>query len=340
MNSMIKITVMWLFAILLVSGCSWDNPMEPEKTSAWSPMNTGLSETAVKSIAFAPGAVNVLWIGTRNGAYRSMDGGKTWERRSEGLTMLDTRRLIIHPKNPSIVFCGTWGGGVFKTENGGLSWQSVSSAPLNRRIYSMAFAQNGSEDIWVGTEQGLYKSADLGQTWDTILDSGKILSIAMHPGAPQQILIGRLFRGVFNSQDYGKTWSEANSGIYRDDFGYAAPNYLAFNPQNSQEIIASTGYVDLFRSGNGGETWIHFAEKLNGLRTVAIALDPQNPKRIWAATQRNGVYSSPDDGSTWTRTKAGLNTDSIEDIIYIPGRAAAIFVATTEKGVFKLDVAK
>src|SRR6267378_6793202 len=129
---------------------------------------------------------------------------------------------------PKTCYVGAAGGGVWKTSNGGITWQSVSSGLGSETVGDLAVAPSDSNIIWVGTGEknslrsqywgdGVYKSTDAGKSWTKmgLADSRAIGRIVIHPTGPDTVYVaalGHLWganpeRGVYKTIDGGKTWT-------------------------------------------------------------------------------------------------------------------------------------
>jgi photosystem II stability/assembly factor-like uncharacterized protein len=240
---------------------------------------------------------------------------------------------------PHTFYMGATGGGVWKTEDAGHSWHNVSDGYFGGSIGALDIADTDPNVIYIGTGSacirgntspghGMYKSVDGGQSWSFagLPEAGQIGRVVVHPTNPELVYVaalGHAFgknkeRGVFRSQDGGKTWQNV---LFLNDSTGAVD--LSINPQNPRIIFAGMWRAErkpwtmisggpeggVYRSKDGGDTW----EKLaGGLPTgivgkVAVSVSPANPNRVWAmieAEPEGGVYRSDDGGNTWTRTNS------------------------------------
>ncbi|RIV18633.1 glycosyl hydrolase [Fibrisoma montanum] len=244
-----------------------------------------------------------------------------------------------HPTERLTFYMSTTGGGVWKTENGGITWQNISDGFFKMgSVGAIAVAQSNPAIIYVGMGEhtlrgnlapgdGVYKSTDGGKTWSHVglTDTQHIGSIIIDPTNPDVVYvaaIGHAFgpneeRGVFRTQDGGKTWQKV---LYKN------PNVgaidLTMDPANPKTIYASTFEFRRFpwgvrsagpgagihKSTDGGSTWTDIT--LNkGLPTgtnrgrIGLALSLAKPDRVWAIieaeNEQTGVYRTDDGGVSW-----------------------------------------
>ncbi|HOY18899.1 MAG TPA: glycosyl hydrolase [Haliscomenobacter sp.] len=239
--------------------------------------------------------------------------------------------------NPNLYYFGTVGGGVWRTQDAGQTWDNISDKYFGGSIGAVAVAESDPNVIYVGEGEqtlrnnvasgaGLWKTTDAGATWKSIglQDSRHIARIRVHPKNADILYVAALgnlwkpneMRGVFRSLDGGQTWKKI---LYINDKAGAAD--LILDPNNPRIIYASTwnmtrnGYrmdsggpdSKLWKSTDGGDTWENLSDKpgmpsgINGI--IGVTVSPQNSNRIWAIIENKegGVYRSEDGGKTWAR---------------------------------------
>ncbi len=250
--------------------------------------------------------------------------------------------LEAHPTNNRILYAGAAGGGVWKTENGGATFEPV----FDEHAQSIGAIEIDPTDpdktIWVGTGEiwtrnsvslgdGLYKSTDGGATWKNVgfENSERISAIAINPENNQEMyvaVLGALWsdsteRGIYKSVDGGETWEQV---LYTDASTGAAE--LILDPKNPEILYASMwkfrrtpwGFDSggstsgLYKSTDAGMTWNKIQNGIpeGDLGRVALAIAPSEPNILYAAVETasektNGLYKSNDAGASWEH----LNND-------------------------------
>jgi photosystem II stability/assembly factor-like uncharacterized protein len=240
--------------------------------------------------------------------YWSEDQGLHWEP-IPGLPDRGFGTMAFHPNDFSKLLIGTSGGGVFRSDNGGMTWGSSSTGLVNFTAFAVAAVPN-PRALLAGGFSGIYRTTDGGATWKRVLRDVPIRSLAVDPSDPATLYAGVLKaqpaedtnRLVFKSTDGGITWNPAAVGITKGPI-----MSLAVDPADSRTVYAGAwDYWDdnqgnLFRSKDGGATW----EVVPGLAGVSgIAFDPSDPKVIYV-TQRRGLFHSRNGGKTWTQRMVG-----------------------------------
>ncbi|MHA7864612.1 WD40/YVTN/BNR-like repeat-containing protein [Flagellimonas marinaquae] len=250
--------------------------------------------------------------------------------------------METHPTNSRIVYAGTAGGGVWKSSDGGTTFNPIFD-DYCQSIGAVALDPNDPDNtIYVGTGEtwtrnsvsigdGLYKTTDGGANWNKIgfEKSERIANIIVNPDNSQEIYVGVLGalwgdseeRGVYKSSDGGATWEQL---LYVDPKTGCAD--LAMDPANPNVLYASmwefrrTGWSfesggdksALYKSTDGGKTWnkIHNGFPEGKLGRLAIAVAPSNHNVLYTVIEaekdeRKGLYRSNDAGASWEQ----LNND-------------------------------
>ena len=247
------------------------------------------------------------------------------------------------PGQPFVYYFGGTGGGVFKTVNGGHTWEPITDGQINfGSIGSIAVAPSDPNVIYVGTGEsairgnashgdGVYKSMDAGKTWTHVglEDTQQIGQIRIDPKNPDLVYVAALGhmsgpnpeRGVFRSKDGGKSWQKVlfksdNAGaidISMDDTNprvlYAAIWQVVRKPWTFESGGPDGG---IWKSTDGGDTWKELTHNpglpKGVLGRIGVTVSPANPDRVWALieAQEGGIFRSDDAGATWTK----LNGDN------------------------------
>jgi photosystem II stability/assembly factor-like uncharacterized protein len=234
---------------------------------------------------------------------------------------------------------GAVGGGVWKTTNGGNTWQPIFDAQPIASIGAIAVAPSDPKIIYVGSGEadmrsdisygdGMYESTDGGATWANIglRDSQQIGSILVDPRDPRVVLVAALGhaygpnaeRGVFRTTDGGASWQKVLSK--NDDTGAID---LCSDPTNPQIVYASLWQVrrfpgsayaptsgpgsGLYKSSDGGANWapvLGHGFPSENLGRTGIAIAPsEHGRRVYAIVdaREGGLYRSDDSGENWRR---------------------------------------
>jgi photosystem II stability/assembly factor-like uncharacterized protein len=240
------------------------------------------------------------------------------------------------PSNSSVYYVGYTGGGVAKTDDGGLTWRNISDGFFKvGSIGDIAVCESDPNVIYVGTGEhavrgvmtsfgdGVYKSTDAGKTWKNIgLEKTRHISdIAIHPNNPDIVYVaaqGALHgpgtdRGVYKSTDGGATWKKT---LYVDE--NTGVSSLSMDATNPRILYAATWQhrryawkvesggpgCAIWKSTDGGETWTKMVEGLpKEMGKIGLSVSRANPNRVFAIVEaeksKAGVYRSDDGGKKW-----------------------------------------
>lgn len=247
------------------------------------------------------------------------------------------------PDQPLVYYQGSTGGGVWKTEDAGVSWQNISDGYFQTgSIGAIALAPSDPNILYVGTGEhavrgvasshgdGLYRSDDGGSTWRHIGLSGsrQVAAICVHPQQPDWVYVavqGAIYgpseeRGIYRSTDGGQHWEQIffinnTTGISDLSLDPANPRVLyagSWDHQRQPWHIRSGGPGSgLWKSTDGGENWVRLSEGLPAVMgKTAIAVSPADPQRLYAniEAEQGGVYRSDDGGQSWQRVSGSRLT--------------------------------
>ncbi len=241
---------------------------------------------------------------------------------------------------PMLFYMGATGGGVWRTQNGGSTWENISDGYFGGSIGAIDVSDSHNNIIYVGGGEGtvrgnvssgtgMYKSVDGGRSWTSIGlgNSRHIPRLRVHPKNPDIVyaaVLGDLYksseeRGVYKTTDGGLTWKRvlfANADAGAVD--------IILDPLNPDVIYASTWRVRrtpfdfssggegsaLWKSNDGGKTWKNLS-KAKGmpkgvLGIIGVTVSPANPDRVWAIieNENGGVFRSDNAGKTWEKVNS------------------------------------
>jgi photosystem II stability/assembly factor-like uncharacterized protein len=331
----------------------------------WSPANSGLpASTFVFNLAIDPKNSGTVYIGIGlAGVYKTSDGGASWSAVNSGLEGLFIGPLAVDPQNPSIVYAGWWGGppgfsgsGVRKSTDGGANWRDSSvglpssNGTWRSRVSSLAIDPQSPLRIYAGLDQSaVYMSTNGGMTWiaaNSGLPQGTF-SVAVDPQNSGTVYAGHNTLGglgVFKSTDGGSSWNEVNSGLAATRVSSFATDplnpgtmYAALRP--CSEPVCFTE-ARLFKTMNGGASWIQANSGLPPGWVEWLVVDPQNSRKVYtcingftdSGPQPTALFNSTDGGTSWHEV-LGLKANCA--FLAIDPRNSATLYAGAQGGVSK-----
>lgn len=241
---------------------------------------------------------------------------------------------------PMLYYMGTTGGGIWRTKNGGNTWENLSDGYFGGSIGAIAVSASENNVLYSGGGEvtvrgnvsygyGVHKSVDGGRSWKHmgLEKSRHIPRIRIHPKNSDIVyaaVLGDLFqpsedRGVYKSTDGGENWTRV---LFANENAGACD--LIMDPENPDILYASTWNVRrtpydfssggegsaLWKTVDGGKNWTEIS-KNDGFPTgtlgiIGVSVSPVNPDKVWAIVenQDGGVFLSDDGGETWKKTNS------------------------------------
>ncbi|HMF09358.1 MAG TPA: hypothetical protein VKJ00_09510, partial [Thermoanaerobaculia bacterium] len=244
------------------------------------------------------------------------------------------------PSEPDRFYFGAVGGGVWRTDNAGRTWNPVFDRQPVASIGAVAVAPSDPRVLYVGSGEadmrsdisygnGVYKSVDAGESWTRagLAETRQIGRIVVDPTDPNTVFVAALGhgygpnpeRGVFRSRDGGKSWKRV---LFKNDDTGAID--LAFDPRNSRILLAALWQTrrppwnvyppsngpgsGLYRSTDGGESWQAVTDGLPSekLGRIGVAFAPSDSRRVYAIVdaKEGGLFVSGDGGVSWKRASS------------------------------------
>ena len=245
------------------------------------------------------------------------------------------------PGKPNLFYFGATGGGVWRTMDGGRSWENISDGYFGGSIGAVEVAKSDPNVIYVGGGEktvrgnvssgyGVWKSVDAGKTWKQagLEKSRHVPRLRVHPDNPDVVfaaVLGNIYksseeRGIYKSTDGGTTWRKV---LFANDQAGAVD--LTFDPNNPRILYASTWRVQrtpyslssggdgsaLWKSTDSGETWEEISKNEGfpegTLGIMGVTVSPVNSQRVWAIVEhkdKGGLYRSEDGGKTWNQVNS------------------------------------
>lgn len=316
---------------------------------------------SIGSLAMDPNNYNVIWAGTGennhqralgygNGVYKTTDGGSSWKN----MGLKESRQIgeiLIDPRNSNVVYIAAegsaWGPGeergVFKTTDGGETWEKVLFISENTGVANLSFEPGNPDVIYAGAEQrrrrqfgkigggpesAFYKSTDAGLTWKKLkkgipgVDKGG-MEIVVSNVDPNIVYV--MFEasngkgGVYRSTNRGASFSKQN------DYSSSGQYYseLVCDPVDADKLYSLDTRTRV--STDGGKNWEGVGLSKRHVDDHAIWIDPKNTKHFMIGGD-GGIYESWDNGNTYIHKTTlpvtqfyRVNVDNTEPFYWVYG---------------------
>jgi photosystem II stability/assembly factor-like uncharacterized protein len=305
----------------------------------WRPLTDGLPEAVeVRAIAVHPRDRDVIYVGTQDGPYRSIDGGKRWQRVGFPDRGAVIWTLAIHPTRTNVLYAGSAPVALYRSEDHGDTWHRMRSAVspahceregFDTRTIRITVDPGEPDTIYAALEvSGVIRSTDAGETWqdmsaslfelaeqphlrsnvggrhcghcEGMLDSH---ALAISPAAPGTPFLA-LRMGLFRSDDRGATWHDTNIGRF-SPLTYCRDVVVSPHDPNvmfaclSQAAFSTAG--SLYRSDDLAQSWRRIDPGVAAQSTVmAVCVHPTDPARVYCVTRAGQVIGTEDGAVSWS----------------------------------------
>jgi hypothetical protein len=270
------------------------------------------------------------------GIYRTTDAGGSWSLQASTPNMYGGQGWYdivceVHPTNPDVVFSA--GLDLYKSSNGGTSWSQKTywnyspghSLYAHADHHALAFKPGDPNTIIAGTDGGMYKSTNGGDTW-TGINNG--LSTMQFYAMCNDYLNGNVALG--GTQDNGTvkySGSSTWSWILGGDGGYTLVDYT-----NSNIVYASTQRGSHYKSTNGGSSFFSIQSGISGSGAwvTPTVMDPTNASVLYTGTTM--VYKTTNGGTSWTAISTALSGQYVSTIAVAPSNPQVIYAGYENSG--------
>ena len=332
----------------------------------------------VNAVAGIPGDPAVYYFGANGGGvWKTTDAGNVWKPIFDSQPVASIGALALAPSNPKIIYVGsgennvysdiTYGNGVYKSVDGGATWQHLGLDDTRHIARILVDPQNPDIVLLAAmghsyspnTERGVFRSTDGGHTWTKVLYTDDVtgaVDLNFAPGDPQIVyaamwhairkpgMVGTEFgpgSGIYKSTDGGVTWKPvAGHGLPNGDKGRigvaAAPG------TKGQRVYALIEAKDkdngLYRSDDGGENWQRATtdDRIVGYWYMSeIFVDPQNPDILYVPKQ--SLYRSTDGGKTFTVIKGAPGGDDYHTMWIDPTNSQHMLLGVDQGATISLN---
>jgi photosystem II stability/assembly factor-like uncharacterized protein len=248
----------------------------------------------------------------------SEDGGRTWERRDEGVSDVSVRAFTVFDSNPDLLFAGGLTG-VFRSRDAGVNWEKIGDVP---NVESIAVDPGNQKRILVGTWRQAFRTENGGEDWklasDGMVLDTDIFTITVDREHPDSVWLATC-GWVYHSTNGGERWTR-----HRDGFDNRRIHDIKIDPIDDRRVLAGS-VAGLYRTENRGASWSRITD--DSLVINSIVVTAARPDRIILGTEGDGVYRSSDGGATFERTSNGLYNVRVAAVVPDPVERGHLYAA-------------
>ena len=296
-----------------------------------------------------------LYVGTLDGVstLSSNDAGRTWEQGKITPLTNAAARLSVSPADPGRVYLAAYEAGVFRTDDGGATWQRLDSYPTDYAHSVMAHPKERGT-VYVGSEPAaVFRSRNGGDAWEecagfqAVPESERwffhsetrdshVRDMKMAPGNPEVIYAGIEVGGMVRSRDGAAHWEQLE-GMY-DDI-----HFVNVSSANPRRVYVATAIAPV-RSDDGGDTWETINKGLERPYTLHISAAPHDADLALVTVSSNAgrsnpqFYRSTDGGRNWQIVGSiGCDNDMVVAIDWDPAQDNRVYAGTDQGKIFCSD---
>ena len=264
-------------------------------------------------------SIPTIYTGTvGQSVWRSRDGGESWQRATEGMfSECDIRAIAISPDDAAVLYAGTEAG-LYCTQDGGDSWEFITSPMNDLQIWALAIDPTSPQTIYAGTcPSALFRSRDGGGSWQKLdvelADEcpgipivPRVTSIVIDPEDSQTVYVGIEIDGMRISRDGGDTWREGSEGLSSLDI-----HGLAVVPGSPKTLVAATNNDVCVTTDMSNWTPLDVRSHYPWPYCRGIVHLANGESRIWVGAgngppgDQGGLFHSGDLGRSWERADLG-----------------------------------
>lgn len=235
----------------------------------------------------------------------------SWQRIADLPRQINS--LVADPGDPQVLYAATGtgsNGGVYKSQDSGLSWRLAVSGLPKDAVKALAFGPDTPPKLYaaVGPSGDIYASGDGAESWTQVGDNpelccdfGRQMLVSPHDGNVLFVVEPAGGRGASYSRDGGQNWQAV-----QDERGTIKSLSLAIDATNAEVVYLGTLGNGVYKSSDGGLTWEAANRGMLDYNITALAVDPTHLGTVYAGGDRGELFKSTDGGESWSDFSAKL----------------------------------
>ncbi len=334
----------------------------------WTQVNSGLSSNKITTLKSYR---NSLFAGTYSGLFYSIDNGSSWTDITKSIN--NEQPITCFTANSNKIFAGTEQGRILTSKDNGNSWLSLNNTGLIKEEFGRVVSAVGKinsldynvNSLYAGTDKGIFRSFDDGNTWKPISESIKNIP-ALSLGTYLSTLYAGTLNGLYETKDDGRNWklsqfaaltsgkisalavksgniyAALNGNIYcLLDRGSDWTNTSFERIYDITQISCGNDYVyastlggGIYRGNLNGRGWDDYNDGLGNLNVTCVITAGET---VICGTNGAGVYYSVNNGKDWTQLNGGLSDTRIRSLVL---NGETVFAGTDTGKIFKAPLSE
>jgi len=288
-----------------------------------------VANATMTTVNFSFSDPKIIYAGSDEAFYRSEDGGLTWRRFSNasgsnygpsGIRAGFPIDVVVDPDNPHLLYVNNYGGGVFRSTDGAVTWQAWSKGYTGADIHDLELPSDNASTLFAIGRSGPYKSVNYGNDWVGIAKGDAAFqaewySVTVQPRNSWVVIIADEHDGVIHrSIDGGNNFVEVlrhpqtdasnpnkRQGFKTIAFSQSEPKVVYAGLAKNRVTFLETSPIGtaIYKSTDSGKTFSPMVSVIDGHNVNELVVVPEDSNSIYAATS-NGVYKSTDGALNWT----------------------------------------
>lgn len=299
-------------------------------------MVEGLRAQSIFAFVQAPSNPKMLYAGTLEGVFRSIDSGVSWTLISpQGSKEIhEVESLAIDPTDPNIIYAGTWHL-PWKTSDGGKNWKNIKQGVIeDSDVFSIIVDPAKPHTVFLSACSGIYKSEDAGELFHKIKGiptDARRTRVLMQDPTNHDVVYAGTTQGLYKTTDAGKTFAP----MTRDD---VIVNDVYVDPSDSKHVLLATDRGGVLASSDAGQTFTASNAGFSERKVDALLVDHADPAHLYAGVVNDktygGAFVSVNGGAAWDQIGQGLEG---RDVFALAQAQDGTIVAGTSHGIFVLN---
>ncbi|RLD67850.1 MAG: hypothetical protein DRI84_01380, partial [Bacteroidetes bacterium] len=288
----------------------------------------------VNSVTINPINSNEIWVGSPSGGlWKSSNAGASWTSITDNMPTLGVSDILIDSTNTSIMYMGTGdrdagdapGLGVWKSTNSGLTWTVSSTGMGNRTVGKLVMNPTNHSIILAATSTGVFRTTNSGSSWVKTSATANFKDIKLNPSNPS-IVYASATGDFYRSTNGGTSFTQITSGLPTS----GQRMVIGISPANANYVYVmvgnSTGLVGVYRSINGGQTFVTQSTtpnllgwEIDGSGTgsqawydLDIVVDPTNINTVYVGGIN--IWKSTNGGGSWSIVGHWIGSSSVPSV--------------------------